>query len=426
VIGLILSGASLWAQSYNNDAILIQKKKNLAIIKSSGTHEKKKEAVEMALKSAFDTYFNYGIEGLNEGRPLLREESGGTTTAYLERFYDDKTRRYRSFVASYEEDGNPQKLPNGMYKSTVTFEMYDDALLKDLTRNRIELNATVRLPEKSTAEIRKDVAQPTIMIVPYKQQGKSYKDMLGGNTLDYRNIIVMIQDVFRQKDYDIKDFMAVYEATERSMQFESNTSVASFDAQLLNNSGADVYVTVDAGQNTNSSGTVGSIALVAYERASGRILGSKQAVSPRYRQGTLTDLYRIASGSIAEGFLKDITKAYQAKIEGGNTLVLRISVGNNANVDLNSEISSEGGFPLSDVIRKWVRQNVHNNSMHVLGSTRDNIIFDQIQFAAKDSSGQFLDANDFALEIFGYIGNTLGISCSKRVDGNTVYITIEE
>jgi len=415
--------STVCGQSYTNDAILIQKKKSSAVIKSSGIHEKKKEATLMAIKSAFDTYFNYGIEGLNDGKPLLSEDAAAKSAAYLERFFDDKTQRYLTFVATYEEDKSPQKLPNNKYKASVTLEIYTDALNKDLLRSNVRVKTAA---EKTAEDVQQEVYQPTIMVVPYKQEGKGYREILRDTKyVDLRNAIARVQDAFIKKGYNIKDVMAVLDATEKSMLFESNTSVESFDSQLINSSGADIYVTVDAGNNSNNEGTVGSIALVAYERASGKLLASKQAGTQRYRQGTLTDLYRIAIGSMMDDFMKDMTLSYAKKADVGNTFVLRISTGATASMDLNSEIASEDGIPFSDVMRKWLRQNALNGRFHVQGASRDLIIFDEIQVVSKAKEGYFLDANDFALDLFSYI-KKLGIACDKRVDGNTIYITIEE
>ena len=74
-IGLIIPNTILGQSSENftNDATLVSDQGRTAIILSSGIHEKKKEAVAMAILSAFDTYFFSGIVGLNEDMPLIGE-----------------------------------------------------------------------------------------------------------------------------------------------------------------------------------------------------------------------------------------------------------------------------------------------------------------------------------------------------------------
>ncbi len=409
---------------YTNDATLISLKKSTAIIKASGIHEKKKEATQMAIKSAFNTYFFYGIDGLNNNMPLLKEDAQSNSATYLDRFFDDKTRKYLSFIATYEEDNDPEKMPNKLFKANVVLEIYVDALSKDLLRNNVELNI---LREKTVADIQEDVYQPTIMVVPYKHQNLDYRTILRETKyVDYRTAIANVQDAFIKKGYEIKDVMAVLEATEKSMLFETNTSADAFDAQLINSSGADVYVTVDAGYNTNDEGSMGSIALVAYERASGKVLGSKHTTTPRYRKGTLADLYRIAISLIVDDFLVDMTANYDKKSMLGNTFVLRVTADNSSAKLLDTPISSLNNIPLSDALRMWLRKNAVGGRFHVQGVTKELAIFDEIQIASKSAAGHFIDANDFALDIYTYIRNELGVTCDKRVDGNTVYITISD
>lgn len=67
--------ASYAQENYSRDVILQEKKSNTIVLKSTGEHEKKKEAVLMAVKSAFDTYMFAGIAGINEDKPLIPEEN---------------------------------------------------------------------------------------------------------------------------------------------------------------------------------------------------------------------------------------------------------------------------------------------------------------------------------------------------------------
>jgi hypothetical protein len=409
--------------SYTNDASLVEMKRTTAVVRSSGIHAKKKEATQMAIKSAFDTYFFQGIEGLNDGNPLLSEDARIESATYLTRFFDDKNQRYLSFVATYTEDKNPVKLPNKNYKAEVVFEIYTDALSKDLIRSKVRMKTAA---EKKVEEIQKEVAQPTIMIVPYKQQGKSYKEVLTDSPyLDYRAAINKVQDAFIEKGYQIKDFIAVLEATEQSLLMESETSIESFDKHLLNNSGTDVYVVVDAGYNTNTEGSMGVIGLQAYERSSGNVLATKQSMTSRYKKGAVADLYRIAIGLVINDFLKEMTLNYAKKAGKGNIIVLRVSVGNESTVDLNTKTNYQS-LPLSDALRMWLRGKALNGIFHVQGTTKDIIIFDQIQAPSKSGEGHFLDANDFALDVFDFLNNELNIEAEKRVDGNTIYITVTE
>ena len=53
------------------------------------------------------------------------------------------------------------------------------------------------------------------------------------------------------------------------------------------------------------------------------------------------------------------------------------------------------------------------------------MILDNIQIPNKDENGILQDANDFAVRLTRYL-KKLGINASNRLDGNTIYLTIED
>ena len=82
-----------FGQSYSNDVTLLNKDKNAVTVRTSGIHEKKKDAAEMAVKSAFYTYFFIGIPGLNDDKPLLKPEDEINYRDYFDRLFEQG--RYR-------------------------------------------------------------------------------------------------------------------------------------------------------------------------------------------------------------------------------------------------------------------------------------------------------------------------------------------
>lgn len=56
-----------------------------------------------------------------------------------------------------------------------------------------------------------------------------------------------------------------------------------------------------------------------------------------------------------DGFLKDISKEFARRVQQGNTIVLRVSLADNAVNTMNSRIN--GSTTLSAHIRNWVRKN---------------------------------------------------------------------
>lgn len=421
ILLLVLISSPLLKAQYTSDAELVNTKTASVILRSSGLHEKKKEAIQMAIKSAFDTYFFVGIKGVDDNGPLIGEANRAQSASYLERLFDDKTKKYMSFIGNVSE-GDQNKVGK-LTRATVTLELFTQSLIRDLIRNKVisgpppPPGGRVPPPIDHIADV---VSQPTIVVVPTKQSGRSYDEIIK-YYIGYRTTINMVQGALVSKGYEIKDFMAALEATEKRHQMSSGTAVTSFEDELIANSAADVYIEVDAGYSTD--GDQGSIGLKAYEKSTARVLAAKQHITKKYPNSLREDLYRIAINSIIDPFLTEMTKSYNDKALKGNTFVLVIQTGNDSASDLDTNVPSQG-LPLSDVMRRWVRKNAVGGNFHILGATRNKLTFDGIKIASKAKEGYFIDANDFALDIWQYIKNDLGVNCEKMVDGTTVYITI--
>lgn len=403
------------AQSYSSDVELVEKKQNTVVVRTSGIHEKKKDATEMAVKSAFYTYFFVGIPGLNKDKPLLNTAAQTTYKDYMNRFFEGG--RYNNFVRSFTEVDKAERLRSKEYKVAVMLEFLNESLIRDLELNKVMAKTAERTSLEETQE---EISLPTIMVVPYRREGESFATILQ-NDFDLRTAVSTVQKGFVEKGVYIVDFEAKFAATQRAMKYEQNTAT-SFDKELLQNSGADVYVEVDIEKDATPAGTRVGLVLKAKETASGNVLASRQASSNRFRTTAVDQLCRYVIEDIRTPFLQDISTAMAQKIKGGNTVVLHISLANSATIDMDSEIGS-AGIPLSDVLRIWVKKNAKNGKFHVQGTNSEKVIFDQIQIPNRAEDGMQMDASDFSLSLYTYL-KSQNIACERKVDGNTIYITI--
>ena len=218
------------------------------------------------------------------------------------------------------------------------------------------------------------------------------------------------------------DFEAKYNAALRSNEFEYENA-GSFDDQLIKSSGADIYVSVDIiKRNTGSKGSV-SLTLKAYETATGNLLSSKIS---NYSGTTSFD--RLCVGAIhkvSEEFLAEVVESLAKTIDRGTSVTLRVGIAEGSYRTLNDEVGNDGLFVISDYIRTWIRKNAVGGVFHQQGKTDLSMILDNIQIPNKDENGILQDANDFAVRLTRYL-KKLGINASNRLDGNTIYLTIED
>lgn len=397
---------------YSNEVTCVKADDNLAIITASGISDKKKEVYNMALKSIFNAIFLNGIDGVENGQPLIGKED----SYYMSQFFGS---RYMLFVKDYETAGEPVRQPSKLYKGTVTAQILLGALKKDLIRNKLMEKSE---EERSMKETREQIALPTIMVVPYKRNDRNSYATILKNDFDLRIAVSTVKDGFVKLGVKTIAAEGKLEGTLRASEWESKNTDSN-DKQLLMNSGADVYVIVDLQKDISATaGSRVSLIMTARETATGMDLASRKSWTNRFRTTDVDKLCAYAAQDVLDGFLKDISKEFARKVEHGNTVVLRVSLADNAINTMNSRIN--GNTTLSAYIRNWVRKNAQGGRYHIQGAVDDNLIFDSVQIPAKDSDGLPLDCITFADNLVNYL-NDSGIDSEHRVDGNTIYLTIQ-
>ena len=396
---------------YSNDLSCVKADNNLAVITASGIAEKKKDVYSMALKSIFNALFLNGIDGVENGRPLVGKED----SYYMNQFFNS---RYMLFVKNYETVEEPVRQSSRLYKGTVTAQILLGALKKDLIRNKL----TKPMEEMSMEETRQQVALPTIMVVPYKSNDRSSYAGILKNDFDLRVAVSTVKEGFVKLGVKTVAAEGKQAGTLRASEWESKNADSN-DKQLLMNSGADVYVIVDLKKDISAtSGSRVSLIMTARETATGIDLASRKSWMNRFRTTDVDKLCAYAAQDVLDGFLKDISKEFARRVQQGNTIVLRVSLADNAVNTMNSRIN--GSTTLSAHIRNWVRKNAQGGCYHIQGAVDDSLIFDSIQIPAKDSDGLPMDCITFADNLVNYL-NDFGIDSEHRVDGSTIYLTIQ-
>lgn len=397
---------------YSNEVTCVKADDNLVIVTASGISAKKKEVYNMALKSIFNAIFLNGIDGVENGQPLIGKED----SYYMSQFFGS---RYMLFVKDYETVGEPARQPSKLYKGTVTAQILLGALKKDLIRNKLMEKSQ---EDRSMKETREQIALPTIMVVPYKRNDRNSYATILKNDFDLRIAVSTVKDGFVKLGVKTIAAEGKLEGTLRASEWESKNADSN-DKQLLMNSGADVYVIVDLQKDiSTTAGSRVSLIMTARETATGMDLASRKSWTNRFRTTDVDKLCAYAAQDVLDGFLKDISKEFARKVEHGNTVVLRVSLADNAINTMNSRIN--GNTTLSAYIRNWLRKNAQGGRYHIQGAVDDSLIFDSVQIPAKDSDGLPLDCITFADNLVNYL-NGSGIDSEHRVDGNTIYLTIQ-
>ena len=396
---------------YSNDVECLSVNDRVAVIRASGLAEKKKEACNMTLKSIFNALFVNGVDGIQDGKPLVEKED----SYYMEQFF---TSRYQVFLKDYRQLGETKKQPSKLYKADVEAQVLIGALIDDLVRNKLMKKP---LEQVSMEETQEQIALPSIMVVPYKKnEGVSYSSILR-NDYDLRMAVSAVDNGFIQRGVHTVSMEGKLAATARASEWEADRADSN-DKQLLMNSGADVYVIVDLKKDISASaGSRVSLIMTARETATGRNLASKSGWTNRFHTTELDKLCAYAVQDVLDKFLKDITFSFVENIVKGNSVYLRVSLADDAMVTLESRVG--GNVSIASRIRSWVRQNAQGGRYHLQGSVAESLIFDSIQIPSRDIDGLPMDAATFADNLAIYL-EEIQVSCDVRIDGNAIYVTL--
>ena len=414
---LVLCG-SVFAEEYLGICSLISQSDKTATFESAGMSAKLKAVEENAIHSLFYALFYTGIEGVNNGKPLVQKEN----KTYTNGFFNEQA-KYSFYIVSNEPTEKVQKIGND-YRATYRIQIRLAKLIADLKMNKVYVDTSIPANmEASDVATASNMVLPTIIVVPFKTpEYNSFAEILQ-NDYDRRVAVNAVQKGFEDRNITTIDLLSKINAAQRVSQYDRNAGAGqSSDRALLQQSGADIYVEVDVMKDVQQSGSRVNLTLKAYETASGSIVANQVATTNRRYQTIATDvLCAYAVQDNLDSFMEQILKNFSpAK---GTRVSLSVSIDGNATRTMNDPAGSKG-YALSNVIRQWVRKNAYEGKFHLQGMVDDNMTFDYVMIPPIDEDGLRMDAAQFSFLLEQYLKEDENIPCSVRLEGNKIMITI--
>ena len=369
-----------------------------------GTSTEKKEVEINAIKSLFHTLLFTGVEGVENGQPLACKENPVYTNSFF-----NSSARYNGYIIECKEVAKPKKIAGSNYQGTYQVKIALRRLINDVHKN-------TGFKEKGEEEERL-LARPKIMVVPFKKDGESYKQILE-NDRDLRVAVSEVQKGFEELNIETEDILNNANSISRRQQYESNADVAdSNDKQLLLSSDADVYVVVDLEKNISASGSSVSIIMKAYETATNNIWATENNWTNTMQTQNINRLCALAVKAYLPAFLKQIEKNFREPSSG----VLQFSVQNGSMATMRDRCNN--GRRLSDVIQEWLDDNAYDGQYHTQGIVDESAIFDDVLIPRADKRGKKMNSEKFA----GLLCDALyevGVDTRFVTEGNNMIITI--
>lgn len=263
--------------------------------------------------------------------------------------------------------------------------------------------------------------QPKIMVIPYTKEGEDIRTILEED-VNKRIILTKIKEAFDSRGFTTVDFTAKLKTVSNNNVFMADNK-SDLKSQVIQQSGADVYVEAEMNEILSSSGNAVKIILTAYEISTGNSLANKVGESSKFYTDDIGKLATKAIESCAEDFLNTMQMKFTDIVENGKSVQINFGFDEGSAYTMSSEVGTNG-LLLSDEIELWMEQAAYKNNYHIQGTTDNQMIFDDVRIPLKDPvTGNNYNTNKFALEIFKFM-RSLNLGIDRDIKGNTIYITI--
>lgn len=274
----------------------------------------------------------------------------------------------------------------------------------------------------NNSEMQVVTVQPKIMVIPYTKEGEDLRTVLE-NDENKRIAITKIKEGFDSRGFTTVDFVAKLKAAKDNNVFTSDNQT-DLKTQIIQMSGADVYVQAEVIVEKGQSGNSVKLILTGYEASTGNSLSNKVGESGKFYTEDFNKLASKAVENCVEDFLSVMQVKFTDIVNNGKSVIVDISFDAGSQVKMSSEIGSDG-LPLSDQIEMWMEKNAFKNNYHIQGTSDLRMIFDDVRIPLKDqTTGNNYNPNKFALELFKFFKG-LGLQPAKDVKSSTIYITIK-
>ena len=419
LIGLILC-IPADAQNFSDNVSLESQEGDVVAIKASATHEKKKEAEILAMKSAFNALLHSGVEGLHNGQPMIV----GDCKQYDYRFFHEN--RYIQYMSQ-----EPRKLNNDKIKgnnlTTVVVYINTKGLKAELLRNKLPLS-----PAWADAKAVNATASlnPTIVVVPNTtaETGYSFEAMrtIIENDPVQRYAIDRVAEEFQKNGFKTRDFVTQLQNAKTSNFLREGTQTD--DASMLvSQLPGDIVVTVDCVVETLNRGTSAAMLNIsAVEKQTAGRLATKTFESGQYHTTEHNRLADYAVKKISKDFFSQLQDSFDAMVKKGREVSMELALAENVDWDFDSDAPASGEF-FKDALEEWLRENSFQSN-YSMNSSTDKYIALSVNVPLWDQEKN----RSFTLSNFGsnfrkFLKSHLGEDYKPKIAsmGQKMLITIE-
>lgn len=362
LLGIMLC-TGLCAQNYSDEVSLVQQDDNSVTVRATAAADKKKDAADLATKSAFHALFHSGVPGVKNGVPMVAVPQKD----FDYRFFSES--RYINYIGGEVETKDSEKIA-GKYRVTVQVNIRLKSLCAELQRNKLSLS-----PGWSDAkEVKATSAlNPTIVIVPYvtAADGYSFESMRRKTESGAMNryVINRLSEEFKNHGYKTRDFISQLQNSKTSalLRTDSQTDDATMLVQQLP---GDIVVTAEAlfTSDGNRNGEC-TLNLSAVEKQTAGRLATASFNSGRYLTTDSVQLANYAIQKIQADFFKQLQASFEEMIKQGREVFVELTLSQAVtDWDFEQDAPATGDY-FKDSLDEWLRGHAFQGVYDMSNST---------------------------------------------------------
>ncbi len=299
---------------------------------------------------------------------------------------------------------------------------------KEVIKNRAVMKKdTIKEPKKEekkdkepTEKPQKSLTvQPTIMVIPFAKENENLRTVLE-NDINRRVGITKVKEGFDKRGATTTDFLAKLKQTqtEKVMEMDNKNSLKQ---QIIELSGADIYVETEVTQQESGTGNYVTVILTAYDAFTGQSLANKVCNSPKFYTTDYTKLTEKAVDACIDDFLNTMNIKFGDIVKNGRSLSMNITFAQGSKNDLDMTINDK---LLSEIIEDWLAKNAYKKYYHVQGTTATKMIIDDVRVPLKDEKGNNYRTAKFVAEFRKFLKENQ-LECTRDIQGSKIFITIQ-
>ena len=279
--------------------------------------------------------------------------------------------------------------------------------------------------------------QPMIMVIPYTKEGQDLRTILD-SFLVLRVATIKIQEAFNNRGFTTVDFLAKTKALSVDKAIK-DLSQSDLKSRLIESSGADIYIEVEAAEQRSGSGNSVRLNIVAYDAFTGRNLASKTSDSGKFYTDMFDSLverclYKKEGGKeilLLEDFLNTIQGKFDEMHEIGRAVRVIYTLDGNSMYTFRSEVGNDGD-ELADFIIDWIEEHAYKHTYSDPRKSDKELLFDEVFIPLKDIDNRNYSPAKFAREIRRGCNKIVPaddtsttLKVNDDVRGGTIYITLQ-